>query len=195
VSGDGRRPGGRAAPARLRCAAAAFLAAAGLLVAAGCGSKPVFRAEPMSPPSGGSGAAPAPAPPAVVSKAAVEAAARPWLGTPYRYGGYDRRGIDCSALCQNILGDLGATLPRTAESQSIQGWPVAAGGLEAGDLVFFRLGSSRINHVGVMLDRTRFVHASSSRGVVIDRLMAKYFSRRFAGGRRILHGSADGEDG
>ncbi|HMB68515.1 MAG TPA: NlpC/P60 family protein, partial [bacterium] len=133
-----------------------------------------------------------PAPPAAVSKSDVETIARPWIGTPYRYGGYDRGGIDCSALSQNILGDLGATLPRTAESQSMQGWPVGAGGLEAGDLVFFRLGSSRVNHVGVMLDRTRFVHASSSRGVVIDRLMDKYFARNFAGGRRILHGSADG---
>jgi cell wall-associated NlpC family hydrolase len=131
----------------------------------------------------------------VVSKAEVEAAARPWLGTRYRYGGYDRRGIDCSALTQNILGDLGADLPRTAESQSMQGWPVPAGALEAGDLVFFRLGSSKVNHVGVMRDRTRFVHASSSRGVRIDRLMDKYFARRFAGGRRILHGSADGGDG
>jgi cell wall-associated NlpC family hydrolase len=128
----------------------------------------------------------------VVAKDAVAAAAEPWLGTPYRYGGYDRRGIDCSALCRNILGDLGANLPRTVESQRMQGWPVPSGGLEAGDLVFFRLESADVNHVGVMLDRTRFVHASTSRGVVIDRLMDKYFARRYAGARRILGGSADG---
>lgn len=168
------------------------LAALAALVAAGCGPKPVYRAEPYPPGPPGPAGTPSLAPPAVVTKEAVEAAARPWLGTRYRYGGYDHRGIDCSALCQNILGDLGATLPRTVESQRMQGWPVPAGGLEAGDMVFFRLGSTDVNHVGVMLDRTRFVHASSSRGVVIDRLMDKYFARHFAGGRRVLHGPADG---
>ena len=58
--------------------------------------------------------------------------------------------------------------------------------MKAGDLVFFRLTSSRPDHVGVALDPNRFIHASSSRGVVIDQMMDKYFSRRFVEARRIF---------
>lgn len=160
---------------RMALAWAVALAAGG----AGCGPKPVYRTA-VTPERRTM------APPAVVARSDVAAAAQLWLGTPYRYGGYDRRGIDCSALAQNILGDLGATLPRTVENQRMQGSPVDRGRLEAGDLVFFRLGSGRVNHVGVMLDRNRFVHSSSSRGVVVDLLMDDYFARNFADARRVV---------
>lgn len=121
-----------------------------------------------------------------VTRTKIEEVAKPWLGTPYRYGGASRRGIDCSALVQNVIGDLGTELPRTVRDQSVAGAPVSASGIAPGDLVFFRLTSTTIDHVGVALDANRFVHASTSRGVVVDHLMDKYFSRRFAGARRVL---------
>jgi cell wall-associated NlpC family hydrolase len=151
------------------------------LAGAGCGPKPIYRADPVEP----AGAISGPAGPAVAS-ARVEEVAAPWLGTPYRYGGTSRRGIDCSALACEILGDLGATLPRTVRDQRMRGAEVPRSRVGPGDLVFFRLGSSRVNHVGVALDRDRFVHASTSRGVVIDRLMDDTFSRNLAGARRVL---------
>jgi lipoprotein Spr len=121
-----------------------------------------------------------------VSRTKVEEAARPWLGAPYRFGGASRYGIDCSALTQNVMGDLGADLPRTVREQAAAGAPVNAAGIAPGDLVFFRLSSTMIDHVGVALDANRFVHSAASRGVVVDHLMDEYFSRRFAGARRVL---------
>ena len=118
----------------------------------------------------------------------VEEVASSWLGTPYRYGGVDARGIDCSALAQNVLGDLGASLPRTTRAQTGAGRAVGRSDIRAGDLVFFRLDSALPDHVGVALGPDRFVHASSSRGVVVDRLMDDYFARRFAQARRVLGG-------
>jgi lipoprotein Spr len=155
-----------------RLALLLFAAAAG-----GCAAAPIYRNVPMADPD--PQVALAPAEPAVVQPEAVERAAESWLGTPYGR-------IDCSALAQRILGDLGADLPRTVQTQRMQGRPVSTGDLAAGDLVFFRLGSSRVNHVGVSLGGDRFVHASRSRGVVIDRLSDGYFARGFAEARRVL---------
>jgi cell wall-associated NlpC family hydrolase len=121
-----------------------------------------------------------------VSRTKVEQVTKPWLGTPYRYGGASTRGIDCSGLTQTVMGDLGANVPRTVRDQSSIGAPVTAASIAPGDLVFFRLSSTKIDHVGVALDANRFVHASSSRGVVVDHLMDQYFSKRFAGARRVL---------
>jgi cell wall-associated NlpC family hydrolase len=98
----------------------------------------------------------------------------------------DEGGIDCSGLVQNVMGELGAALPRTVRDQSRRGRIVERRDLAPGDLVFFRLDSGVIDHVGIALDANRFVHASSSRGVVIDRIMDRYFARRLAQVRRVL---------
>ncbi|MGQ0719971.1 MAG: C40 family peptidase [Candidatus Eiseniibacteriota bacterium] len=147
------------------------------LTASGCAAAPIYRNVPMADPD--PHVAVAPAEPAVVQPADVERVAEGWLGTPYGR-------IDCSALAQRILGDLGADLPRTVQTQRMQGKPVPEGEIAPGDLVFFRLGSSRVNHVGVSLGGGRFVHASRSRGVVIDTMTDGYFARGFAEARRVL---------
>jgi cell wall-associated NlpC family hydrolase len=155
--------------------------AALLLAVGGCGPKPIFRTPDDESTSSSRGEGPVGA-----SRGEVETVAKPWIGTPYCYGGTDRRCIDCSALAQIILGDLGATLPRTVRAQKLVGESVSVKEMGAGDLVFFRLGSTRVNHVGVALDGQRFVHSSTSRGVVVDHLMDDYFSRRFAEVRRVI---------
>jgi cell wall-associated NlpC family hydrolase len=66
------------------------------------------------------------------------------------------------------------------------GRPVATDDLAPGDLLFFRMGSRRVNHVGVALGPQEFLHASLSRGVVVDRLDDTYFGRRLAEARRVL---------
>lgn len=171
--------------------AGACLVAAVLL--AGCSPKPIFRADPGgSSPGDGVGNPARPAAPAPASGATripayqVEEVATSWLGTPYRYGGVDERGIDCSALVQNILGDLGARVPRTTRAQSGRGRKISRSEVSAGDLLFFRLGSTQIDHVGIALGPDRFLHASTSRGVVVDHLMDDYFSRRLVQARRVL---------
>jgi len=151
------------------------------MLAAGCGPKPIYRTEPMSPER-----RPETASPTTVTKAQVAEVVRPWLGVPYRYGGQDRRGIDCSALSQQVLGDLGVSLPRSVRDQTMQGRGVSRSEASPGDLVFFGLGSTSADHVGIVMDRDHFAHASTSRGVVIDRLMDPYFSRRILEVRRVV---------
>lgn len=152
-----------------------------LLLGTGCGPKPIYRNEPMPPER-----RPETAPPAVITRTRVEEVVRAWLGVPYRYGGQDRRGIDCSALSQQVLGDLGVSLPRSVRDQTMQGRTVSRSEIAPGDLVFFRLGSTWPDHVGIALDHDHFAHASTSRGVVIDRLMDPYFARRIAEIRRVF---------
>ena len=166
-------------------AAAALLAA---IAIGGCGPKPIYRTSPLGGSSTRVGqAAPeelhVPTGPVEVTLAA---AADTWVGVPYRYGGTSRSGVDCSALAAHLLDEVGVSLPRSVSEQRGVGRSVAVGEVEAGDLVFFRLDSSRVNHVGVALDPGRFVHASRSRGVAIDRLDDAYFGARVAETRRVL---------
>lgn len=108
-----------------------------------------------------------------------------WAGTPYRFGGLDRRGVDCSGLVYRIHQDLfGLRLPRTTEDQVHQGRKVAADELQTADLVFFKTGW-RTRHVGIYLGDGRFLHASTSRGVMISSLDNPYWQRHYWTSRRI----------
>lgn len=117
----------------------------------------------------------------------VNASAHSYLGTPYVWGGTTRAGIDCSALMQNSYGENSVRLPRVSREQWKSGKKVD-GALREGDLVFFNTMGVGVSHVGLMLDpKTRkFMHASSSRGVVIDELDKKYYSARYLGARRVV---------
>ena len=174
---------------------AATAAVALLLVGCG-GPKPIYRTDPrpaasdarapQNPPSTSTATRNRTAEGPRPSDRQIEEITSVWLGTPYRYGGVSENGIDCSALAQNVMGDLGVTIPRTTRDQKLVGVSVPRHRLKPGDLLFFRLESNRVNHVGIALGPDRFVHASSSRGVVVDRLMSDYFSRRFVEARRVL---------
>ena len=117
-------------------------------------------------------------------------AVREYLGVPYRWGGTTREGMDCSAMTRAIFRRAyGLELPRTSGQMYRLGQSVRRRrDLEPGDLVFFSLSESGpgVSHVGVYVGRGRFAHASSSRGGVIDQLGNAYFTRHYAGGRRIL---------
>lgn len=99
-----------------------------------------------------------------------------WKGTPYRLGGVSRNGIDCSAFVQVTFRDLfGIDLPRSTDQQFRTGRPISKSDLRSGDLVFFRNG----NHVGIYLEDHKFLHASTSRGVMISSLHNSYWSRHY----------------
>jgi cell wall-associated NlpC family hydrolase len=110
--------------------------------------------------------------------------ARSYEGTPYRYGGLTRSGMDCSGLVYTSFQAVGKTLPRSSAAMAQTGREVKLSELRPGHLVFFSTGSSsRINHVGLVLrveaGDVEFIHASTSRGVVVNRLSEKYYSERF----------------
>ena len=108
-----------------------------------------------------------------------------WYGTPYKFGGVDRIGIDCSAFCSMLMDSVyGVALPRTARSQYEMGVKIKKDQLEQGDLVFFNT-TGGISHVGVFLANNKFVHAATSAGVMISDLNDMYYKKRFIGASRV----------
>jgi cell wall-associated NlpC family hydrolase len=119
--------------------------------------------------------------------------ARSYLGTPYKYGGTTRAGMDCSGLLINAFRAIEQPLPRTSEDQSKVGEEVKMKEVLPGDLVFFATGKRKrkITHVGLVTERksrdnVKFIHASSSLGVVEANLYAEYYRKSFREARRVI---------
>lgn len=112
-----------------------------------------------------------------------------WLGVPYRYGGITRRGLDCSGFTYLIFQKVyGKILPRsTSDLANMKMHHVSKGSLRAGDLVFFATTKSKkkITHVGIYLKNGQFIHASTSRGVIVSHLDEDYYQKRWKKGGRI----------
>jgi cell wall-associated NlpC family hydrolase len=146
------------------------------LVAGGCGggAKTVKRAEPPDLAS---------LPP---QRRAVVRESYAWLGVPYRYGGCDRGGVDCSCLTGLVYQKAGVALPRSSREMFTGGRSVKRVDLLPGDLVFFRQGGREVSHVGVYVGGSFFIHASTSAGVVSTSLDDAYWAPRYAGARRYL---------
>ncbi len=110
-----------------------------------------------------------------------------WMGTPYCMGGTSRRCIDCSAFVKNVFKKVnGAKLPRKTADLYKLGRPVLQRDLATGDLVFFRIARNRISHVGIYVGNNRFAHASTTVGVTITSMSDGYFSKFYAGARRLF---------
>ena len=108
-----------------------------------------------------------------------------WLGTPYRLGGDSKKGIDCSkfslAVYENVFN---TTIGYNSRNQYANVTPISKDNLQPGDLVFFKIRSRNITHVGVYLGDDRFAHASSSRGVMVSSLNEAYWKRYYYNGGR-----------
>lgn len=149
--------------------------------------RPTKRVEPerTSPP-------PPPPPPAHAPRSASDAGSdiRSWVGgwkgVPYRMGGTDRSGVDCSGFVRAMYGDLfDHSLPRTSRDQARQGSEIPRNNLEPGDLVFFKI-NERTRHVGAYVGGGRFGHASTSKGPMISSLDSDYWKTRYWTARRVL---------
>lgn len=118
--------------------------------------------------------------------------ARSYYGVPYRTGGVSRSGMDCSGFVQTSFKAIGLNLPRISRDQAMVGHAISKSELKPGDLVFFATGTpGRINHVGIVTDASdlnaiRFIHASSSRGIMETSMGINYWSRAYIKGKRVV---------
>jgi NlpC/P60 family len=113
-----------------------------------------------------------------------------WMATPYKWGGTDATGIDCSAFIQRVLAEVyNIQIPRTSVQQFFNDWIERFGSAEylsEGDLVFFRTDNEKlISHVGMYLKNRMFVNSSSSKGVSIACLDDPYWKRCYVAAGRI----------
>ena len=107
-------------------------------------------------------------------------------GTPYRYGGAARGGFDCSGLVFYTHRQLGLAVPRTSRDQARKAEQVKPRKLQRGDLVFFRIGSRRVNHVGIYIGEKRFVHApGAGKPVTVNSLDDEFYAERFESAGRF----------
>lgn len=109
------------------------------------------------------------------------------VGKPYRYGGADLHGFDCSGLVYFIHQALGVEVPRTAADQQVRAMPVRREDLAPGDLLFFRTGRGpRISHVGIYVGEQRFVHApQSGQRIELREVDDDYYRKRLVSAGRL----------
>jgi cell wall-associated NlpC family hydrolase len=110
-----------------------------------------------------------------------------WQGAPYRLGGTTLNGVDCSAFVQTAYENaLGLKIPRTTLAQVKVGQEIEYEDAEIGDLVFFKT-APKTRHVGVYLGNKQFMHASTSKGVIISRLDNPYWASKYWHIRRVAY--------
>lgn len=109
-----------------------------------------------------------------------------WRGTPYQYGGLSQKGVDCSGFVHQTYRSLyNISLPRSTKEQINSGKRVYINELKAGDLIFFKTGW-RLYHVGIYVEKGKFMHASSSRGVTISNINDAYWRKNYTQARRLF---------
>lgn len=111
-------------------------------------------------------------------------------GVRYRYGGMSRKGMDCSGLVMTAFGDTSVNLPRTSSEMAQVGERVRKAEAQTGDLIFFKTRGNRISHVGIITevldDEIKFIHSSTSKGVIVSSTKENYYSRTFAQINRVV---------
>lgn len=121
--------------------------------------------------------------------------ARQYIGTPYGYGQSNGKRFDCSGFTSFVFSHYGYTLARSSRDQYLEGDSVSQGNWAVGDLVFFSGrsgGQTRVGHVGIVVsvdderEQFDFIHASTSRGVIISHSTERYYASRYIGARRVL---------
>ncbi len=113
-----------------------------------------------------------------------------YLGSPYKYGGTTRAGFDCSGFVSAAFQPLEISLHRSSHEMANQGKHVDLKNVQVGDLLFFVTGKNkRISHVGIVVENEKeikFIHSSTSRGVIISSMNEGYWSKAYRKARRVM---------
>lgn len=118
--------------------------------------------------------------------------AKTFKGTRYKYGGTDKRGMDCSGLVYVSYQSEDIALPRVSREMAKKGVRIKLKETNKGDLVFFQTNKNKrvINHVGLVVENNngdiRFIHSTSSKGVIISSLQENYWKNTFVEVRRVI---------
>lgn len=111
-----------------------------------------------------------------------------WIGVPYRTGGDSKRGTDCSGMVMQLYKTVyNIRLARSTDGLLKESNKVSRRNLREGDLVFFtsRASRKRVAHVGIYLKNGKFIHASTSKGVIVSSLSEKYYTQHWLCGGRV----------
>ncbi|MDF1673860.1 MAG: NlpC/P60 family protein [Vicingaceae bacterium] len=109
-----------------------------------------------------------------------------WYGTEYRYGGVSKAGVDCSGFCNVLYNKVyQKQLPRSTKDIVKTINKVSQDKLQEGDLVFFNISGKKNSHVGLYLVNNYFVHASTSKGVIISSLTNPYYKKAYSKGGSV----------
>lgn len=118
--------------------------------------------------------------------------AQKYLGAPYKYGGSTSSGFDCSGFTLTVFQENSFKLPRRSSDQAVTGDEVDIKNVKPGDLLFFATGGgTRVSHVGIVHDigkdgEVKFIHSSTSKGVIISSLNEKYWNKAYLHAQRVL---------
>jgi cell wall-associated NlpC family hydrolase len=115
-----------------------------------------------------------------------------YKGVKYKFGGTTRRGMDCSGVVYVAFGQESFKLPRVSRDMAKRGKKISLNKTQKGDLLFFQTNKSRrrINHVGLVVSnikgQIRFIHATTSKGVIVSNLSQKYWKKAFVKATKVL---------
>ena len=113
-------------------------------------------------------------------------------GVKYKFGGTNKRGMDCSGVVFVAFGEENIQLPRVSRDMAKRGNRISLSKARKGDLLFFKTRNSKrsINHVGLIVSnkkgQIRFIHSTSSRGVIVSSLSEKYWKKAFVKATKVL---------
>ena len=125
----------------------------------------------------------------VGTRSVIVEEARKWLGTPYKYGGEDRNGVDCSGMVMKVYRKaVNVKLPRSSREQQQFCNKIKKSDIASGDLVFFssKRGGGNVSHVGIYIGGDEFIHSSSSRGVIVSSLNEQYYLSHYHSSGRVV---------
>ncbi len=118
--------------------------------------------------------------------------AEKYLGAPYKFGGHTSSGFDCSGFTFKVFEENDLKLPRRSSDQATTGKNIDIDEVKPGDLLFFSTsGGSKVSHVGIVHEigsngEVKFIHASTSKGVIISSLNEKYWNKAYLHAKRVL---------